>query len=578
MADPAEDEAVASRREWSTTGLVGCTVADGQPPGPRARGRRVLAATTSRARRSAAADRTPTSWPQAGEQCEIVLAGELGLPPDELASTAGDLRRLRALLRARAPSDSPAAGPGRLGGRAHRHRHPLLRSRSTIWASAATEAALILIPASIRDSALRRGYFPAGGPIEFRKSMSGLFNTGLLAVGRSGGEFVDWWCTQLARDCLKEPRAGMWTDQLWVEWATVYFEHKVLRDSSLNVGIWNLDERNLEAADGRPTVDGSPLRHFHFWGFDPRQPHLNSLYYEEARRNFERERGRPLPPQPTNPVLSDLVERYTEDLLRCGSEDLLERPYPYTVSAGGRSLELRERAIYREAVLAAEARGAELPPNPFDPARIAEFERMIEDPSLAALAISRGADASRTSAAGRRVAFVVHPRRQAVVARRALRVVGPLPTPGPDSVQYRFNRSRGERRRSARVLTGSAASAVGPRWESGCRLGFRGRRAPRAEGCPKWLFDLVVAERPDDERRRATRQNWPLPAEEPEDEQVPDVEAVRRSRRAMTSGRNERQRARTARFDCRSDEQRRRDRHRGKRPYAMGPRVGETNA
>ena len=104
----------------------------------------------------------------------------------------------------------------------------------------------------------------------------------------------------------------MWTDQLWVEWATVYFEHKVLRDSSLNVGIWNLDERNLEAADGRPTVDGSPLRHFHFWGFDPRQPHLNSLYYEEARRNFERERGRALPPQPTNPVLSDLVERYTE--------------------------------------------------------------------------------------------------------------------------------------------------------------------------------------------------------------------------------------------------------------------------
>ena len=27
--------------------------------------------------------------------------------------------------------------------------------------------------------------------------MSGLFNTGLLAVGRSGGEFVDWWAPDL---------------------------------------------------------------------------------------------------------------------------------------------------------------------------------------------------------------------------------------------------------------------------------------------------------------------------------------------------------------------------------------------
>ena len=55
---------------------------------------------------------------------------------------------------------------------------------------------------------------------------------------------------------------------------------------------------------------------------------------------------------------------------RDGSEELRERPYGYGFSAEGRSLGLRERAIYREAVLAAEARGADPPPNPFDSSRV----------------------------------------------------------------------------------------------------------------------------------------------------------------------------------------------------------------
>ena len=318
-------------------------------------------------------------WPRDDEQCEIVVAGELGFSPDELAVQRGIYDAYEFCCALEPPLIRLLLDRGASA--------VVLTDTDTRFyepigdlGSAATENGLILIPTSLRDVP-RQGYFYAGGPIEYRKSMSGLFNTGLLAVGRVGGGFVDWWAARLARDCLKAPQAGMWTDQIWVEWATVYFEHKVLRDSSVNVGIWNLDERDLNATEGRPTVDGSPLRHFHFWGFDPRQPHLYSVYYEEHRRRVQRETGRVLPPPSQNPVLSDLVERYTKDLLRSGSDDLLERPYPYAVSAGGRPLELRERAIYREAVLAAEARGAELPPNPFDPARIEEFERMFDDPA-----------------------------------------------------------------------------------------------------------------------------------------------------------------------------------------------------
>ena len=51
------------------------------------------------------------------------------------------------------------------------------------------------------------------------------------------------------------------------------------------------------------------------------------------------------------------------------------------MSAGGRRLDRRERSIYREAVLAAEAREVEPPPNPFDPQRVDDFERLVDDPA-----------------------------------------------------------------------------------------------------------------------------------------------------------------------------------------------------
>ena len=80
-------------------------------------------------------------------------------------------------------------------------------------------------------------------------------------------------------------------------------------------------------------------------------------------------------------MLTRLLQAYAERLLAHGSEDLLGRRYKYGVTSGGRPLGLRERAIYREAVLAAEARGSESPPSPFDPSRVAEFERLVDDPS-----------------------------------------------------------------------------------------------------------------------------------------------------------------------------------------------------
>ena len=241
-------------------------------------------------------------------------------------------------------------------------------------ADIAAAAGLAVFPHAVRPAPERR-YLPLG-QIEYQQMVGGLFNLGFIAVGRRGDAFLDWWGDRLARDCLRERPAGLWTDETWVDWAPVYFEHTIVRDTSVNVAYWNLDERELHEIDGKPAVDGALLRHFHFAGFDPRRPELLSSYVEEIMRGAERS----WPSPPANHVLARLLGEYAERLLEDGSEELRERPYRFGFSAGGRSLGLRERAVYREAVIAAETRDTDPPPNPFDSTRTHEFERLVDDP------------------------------------------------------------------------------------------------------------------------------------------------------------------------------------------------------
>ena len=66
---------------------------------------------------------------------------------------------------------------------------------------------------------------------------------------------------------------GYFTDQRWVDAVPTMFEHTVLRDTACNVAYWNLHQRTLErTTDGVYTVDGNPLRFFHYSGHDPHRP------------------------------------------------------------------------------------------------------------------------------------------------------------------------------------------------------------------------------------------------------------------------------------------------------------------
>ena len=133
-------------------------------------------------------------------------------------------------------------------------------------------------------------------------------------------------------------------------------------------------------------------------------------------------------------TLVRLCREYAEKLVSAGYREGRQIPYRHDRSAAGTGLGLWERRVYREALLAAEARGRHGVPSPFDPDRSAEFERLLTDPRSAGLfseaALTRLADSRVVIHGGgwnrRRV-------RDAAQSRlaRGLLVRRPLPMPNP---------------------------------------------------------------------------------------------------------------------------------------------------
>lgn len=224
---------------------------------------------------------------------------------------------------------------------------------------------------------------PADGlsPSEYEKQRSGIFNSGFLAVGPSSTPFLDWWATRLRRDCIFDDGMGAHADQLWLDFVPSYFRHHVLRDPGVNVAQWNVHERGVRWDGTRYTVDGEPLRTFHFAGFDPAVSDRPSVYawWTSLRVDFSRE-----------PDLQRLSQEYGAKLEAAGLHEARRVPYRFAFSAAGRPMTTWRRRAYRELLLAGEARRCEIP-DPFDDVTAEAFERMLADPAATGL-LSRPAE------------------------------------------------------------------------------------------------------------------------------------------------------------------------------------------
>jgi hypothetical protein len=216
-------------------------------------------------------------------------------------------------------------------------------------------------------------------PSEVDMRLFGVYNSGLLAVGRAGHAFLEWWGRRLRRDSLRAESAGMHADQRWLDYVPSSFEHAILRDPAVNVGRWNLHERRLCHGVGAFTVDGEPLRAFHFSGYDPHNPSVPGTSDWPRPTRFTVTPGSPL---------ERLCLDYGDRLVNAGYWEARRTGYAYAHSAAGTGLDFWERRAYRELVIACEARGLEAP-NPFDSTQSEEFECFLADPGASPLLSGR---------------------------------------------------------------------------------------------------------------------------------------------------------------------------------------------
>lgn len=114
----------------------------------------------------------------------------------------------------------------------------------------------------------------------------GTFNGGFVAV-RGGGEgdrFLAWWRGRLAEDCRYDPAAGLHFEQRWLDLAAGMMEGvEVVRDPGVNVGHWNLPERQIRVEGELIWADGSLCRLFRFSGFEMEHPERATRYFERLR-------------------------------------------------------------------------------------------------------------------------------------------------------------------------------------------------------------------------------------------------------------------------------------------------------
>jgi hypothetical protein len=111
---------------------------------------------------------------------------------------------------------------------------------------------------------------------------TGVFNLGFIGTSRSTItiEFLKWWQQKLRFECYIDLANGMFVDQLWVNFAPVYWENVLIdRHLGYNMAYWNLHERALNFSENQYWVNRTePLVFFHYSGYNPNRPEDISKY------------------------------------------------------------------------------------------------------------------------------------------------------------------------------------------------------------------------------------------------------------------------------------------------------------
>jgi glycosyltransferase involved in cell wall biosynthesis len=175
-------------------------------------------------------------------------------------------------------------------------------------------------------------------PSERTILIAGTYNLGFLAVSRHPqlDRFLNWWQEKLEYQCVVDTARGLFVDQKWMDLVPGLFpDVRILRHDGYNVAYWNLEHRSIAAAtNGERTVNGEPLRFYHFSGFDPAMPDVLSRHQEGRTLNDDDD-------------VRALADRYRAALLAADSEAFRGARYAFATFADGTRIPEAARVAWR---------------------------------------------------------------------------------------------------------------------------------------------------------------------------------------------------------------------------------------
>jgi hypothetical protein len=162
---------------------------------------------------------------------------------------------------------------------------------------------------------------------------TGIYNLGFVAIRTTGegARFAKWWNDRLLAFCYDDIPQGLFVDQRWCDHVPAFFEKvKVLRDPGYNVASWNISRRKVRIDQaGQITVNGSPLRFWHFTKLGPVGDVMTRRY---AGTNYE---------------VHEIWNWYKRLIARFSDARIPGRYWAYASYADGQPIQKAHRELYR---------------------------------------------------------------------------------------------------------------------------------------------------------------------------------------------------------------------------------------
>jgi glycosyltransferase involved in cell wall biosynthesis len=249
-------------------------------------------------------------------------------------------------------------------------------------------------------------------PSERTILQAGVYNLGFLAVSRRPAlpRFLAWWQEKLELQCVVDVARGLFVDQKWMDLTPGLFpDVAILRHEGYNVAYWNLGQRTVAEVNGSATVNGQPLRFFHFSGLDPASPATVSRHNYRLKTRDVGDAGK-------------LVEDYLVALHEAGFESFRDSPYAFGAFADGTSVPNVARIAYRNSTSLQSACG----PDPF---AHPELFQGISDPAPPRLAARVGVASYRLLSRARPLVRLIPRSMRTAMREFLLRRRDPSPRP-----------------------------------------------------------------------------------------------------------------------------------------------------